>query len=41
MMTVSYKKQLHMMIEKEIPNQDLLRKVNILANISTKIHSFR
>ena len=39
MMTVSYKKQLHMMIEKEISNQDLLREANILANISTKIRT--
>lgn len=39
MMTVSYKKQLHMIIEKEISNQDLLRKANILANISTKIRT--
>ncbi|WP_241525200.1 helix-turn-helix domain-containing protein [Streptococcus oralis] len=27
------------MIEKEISNQDLLRKANILANISTKIRT--
>ena len=35
MMAVSYKKLLHMMIEKDISNQDLIRKANISANIRT------
>ena len=39
MMAVSYKKLLHMMIEKDISNQDLIRKANISANISTKIRT--
>lgn len=39
MITVSYKKLLHMMIEKDISNQDLIRKANISANIITKIRT--
>ena len=39
MMAVSYKKLLHMMIEKDISNQDLIRKANISANIITKIRT--
>ena len=38
-MAVSYKKLLHMMIEKDISNQDLIRKANISANIITKIRT--
>lgn len=36
-MSVSYKKLLHMMIEKEITNSELMRRANISANIITKI----
>ena len=38
-MAVSYKKLLHMMIEKDISNQDLIREANISANIITKIRT--
>ena len=38
-MAVSYKKLLHMMIEKDISNQDLIRDANISANIITKIRT--
>ena len=38
-MSVSYKRLLHMMIEKDISNQDLMRDVNISANIITKIRN--
>ena len=38
-MAVSYKKLLHMMIEKDISNQDLIRHANISANIITKIRT--
>ena len=37
MITVSYKKLLHIMIEKDISNQDSIRDANISANIITKI----
>ena len=36
-MAVSYKRLLHMMIEKDISNQDLMRDAKISANIITKI----
>lgn len=36
-MAVSYKKLLHMMIEKDISNKDLMREAKISANIITKI----
>ena len=35
-MSVSYKKLLHIMIEKDISNQDLMRQANISANIIIK-----
>lgn len=38
-MSVSYKKLLHMMIEKDISNQDLMRQENISANIITKLRT--
>ena len=38
-MAVSYKKLLHMMIEKDISNQDLIRDANISANIITKLRT--
>ena len=38
-MAVSYKKLLHMMIEKDISNQDLMRQANISANIITKLRT--
>lgn len=38
-MSVSYKKLLHMMIEKDISNQDLMRQANISANIITKLRT--
>ena len=38
-MSVSYKRLLHMMIEKDISNQDLMRDANISANIITKIRN--
>lgn len=38
-MSVSYKKLLHMMIEKDISNQDLMRDAKISANIITKIRN--
>lgn len=38
-MSVSYKKLLHIMIEKEISNQDLMRQANISANIITKLRT--
>ena len=37
MIAVSYKKLLHIMIEKDISNQDSIRDANISANIITKI----
>lgn len=36
-MAVSYKRLLHMMIEKDISNQDLMKAAKISANIITKI----
>lgn len=38
-MAVSYKRLLHMMIEKNISNQDLMRDAKISANIITKIRN--
>lgn len=38
-MSVSYKKLLHIMIEKDISNQDLMRQANISANIITKLRT--
>ena len=38
-MSVSCKKLLHMMIEKDISNQDLMRQANISANIITKLRT--
>ena len=36
-MAVSYKKLLHLMIEKEISNAELMRNANISANIISKL----
>ena len=36
-MAVSYKKLLHMMIEKDVSNAQLMREANISANIITKL----
>ena len=36
-MSVSYKKLLHLMIERDISNSQLMRKANISANIITKL----
>ena len=36
-MAVSYKRLLHLMIEKDISNAELMRKANISANIISKI----
>lgn len=36
-MAVSYKKLLHLMIEKDISSAELMRKANISANIISKI----
>ena len=36
-MAVSYKKLLHMMIERDISNQDLMRAAKISANIISKM----
>ena len=36
-MAVSYKRLQHLMIEKNISNAELMRRVNISANIITKI----
>ena len=38
-MAVSYKRLLHMMIENDISNQDLMRDAKISANIITKIRT--
>ena len=38
-MSVSYKKLLHMMIEKDISNQELMRQAKISANIITKLRT--
>lgn len=38
-MSVSYKKLLHMMIEKDISNQELMRQAKISANIIKKIQN--
>ncbi|WBB29483.1 helix-turn-helix domain-containing protein [Parvimonas micra] len=38
-MSVPYKKLLHMMIEKDISNQDLMCQANISANIITKLRT--
>ena len=38
-MAVSYKRLLHMMIEKDISNQDLMRDAKSSANIITKIRN--
>ena len=38
-MAVSYKRLLHMMIERDISNQDLMRDAKISANIITKIRN--
>lgn len=36
-MSVSYKRLLHMMIEKDVSNSALMKRANISANIITKI----
>lgn len=36
-MAVSYKKLLHLMIEKDVSSAELMRKANISANIVSKI----
>ena len=36
-MAVSYKRLLHLMIEKDVSNAELMRKANISANIIAKI----
>lgn len=36
-MAVSYKRLLHLMIEKDVSNAELMRKANISANIISKI----
>ena len=36
-MAVSYKRLLHLMIEKDVSNVELMRKANISANIISKI----
>ena len=36
-MSVSYKRLLHLMIEKDVSNAELMRKANISANIIAKI----
>ena len=36
-MAVSYKRLLHLMIEKDLSNAELMRKANISANIISKI----
>lgn len=36
-MAVSYKRLLHLMIEKDVSSADLMRKANISANIISKI----
>lgn len=36
-MAVSYKRLLHLMIEKEVSSTELMRKANISANIISKI----
>lgn len=36
-MAVSYKQLLHLMIEKDVSNAELMRKANISANIISKI----
>ena len=38
-MSVSYKKLLHIMIEKDISNQELMRQAKISANIITKLRT--
>ena len=38
-MAVSYKKLLHLMIERDITNAQLMRDANISANIITKLKS--
>ncbi|WP_461466389.1 helix-turn-helix domain-containing protein [Parvimonas micra] len=38
-MSVSYKRLLHMMIEKDISNQELMRQAKISANIITKLRT--
>ena len=38
-MAVSYKKLLHLMIEKDISNTQLMREANISANIITKLRT--
>ena len=38
-MSVSYKKLLHMMIEKDISNQELMRQAKVSANIITKLRT--
>ena len=37
MMAVCYKRLLHLMIEKDVSNAELMRKANISANIISKI----
>ena len=37
MMAVSYKRLLHLMIEKDVSNAELMQKANISANIISKI----
>ena len=36
-MAVSYKRLLHLMIEKDVSSTELMRKANISANINSKI----
>lgn len=36
-MAVSYKRLMHLMIEKDVTNAELMRKANISANIISKI----
>lgn len=38
-MSVSYKRLLHLLIEKDISNEDLMKKTNISAKIISKIKS--
>ena len=40
-MVVRYKRLLHLMIEKDVSNAELIRKANIAANIISKIKNDR
>ena len=40
-MSVSYKRLLHLMIEKDVSNAELMQKANISANIISKIKNIR